>query len=728
MPDMITTAIVVAGESTAAEAHEFLAAVTSATDAPVNVVPLIDAPGAVILHALPESSPQPLDALTLVLFCGHVVRDYDGRLFFTSRAGEQPTPLTAVPIDAVRDVIRSSRQPIVVIFDCTFADDDRPGTSGDRLVSLEQSFAGLAVGVMVSNARSLGLDGGLTRRLAEGIAGRDADLDRDGTITLDELFSYARRRIEQVGIPSHCIVSSTRARGMAVVRFRDRNLFDDDVQFSVYRPRAVQPSVEYKMLVFAHKADLVEDPVRGWIDQTEEVRRRADALASEGVAYGEKGSDSTAPIGRGAILRFVPYVEGIEFDPPDQAFRWRGEVYEAQFRLRASPAVEGRHARGQLSVFYDAVLIADISLTIRVDDVATAPASTLASSSALSDLDRPVPERARPYRKIFVSYSHRDLAVVEQVAAIEHLIGDEFVRDSNRLRAGEEWDARLLELIAQADVFQLFWSRNSMYSANVQREWDYALSLQRPSFVRPVYWEEPLPSDEELPPPELRRLHFQRVDFRSLPPIAVPPVATAPPSFTPPPAARRPPVPPPPASPPPASPPPASPSPSPGRPPRPPRKHRLVRTIAAVGTAALGAAAVLGALATSGGNSSRPGPTTTAPVAVTTTSFAATGDVRLSAACTRGPDRFAIAIETPSSGVDPVVTAILSVDGGPDLRVPLVRTSGNVTAPPGIGLFAGEIAPFDQAGALHWGVQLSVPVAVRSVAIQCGKTVQVLSH
>ncbi len=725
---MITAAIVVAGEATAPEARDLLAAIRGSTDAPLDLVPLIDAPGAVVLHTLPDASASPADALTLVVFCGHVVRDHDGRLFVSSRADEAPTPLTAVPIDAVRDAIRSSRQPTVVIFDCTFADGDRSAVGGDRLGALEQSFAGVAVGVLVSNAREVGLAGGITRPLAGGIATRDADLDRDGVITLDELLAYAQRCLEQSGLPPHCMVSSTRARGMAVVRYRDRNLFDDDVAFSAYRLRAVQPDLVYTMLAFAHKASIVDDPVRGVVDQSEEVRRRATTLGTGDVAGGAHG-DHAALAGRGPVFRFVPYVEGIEFDPPERAFRWQGEVQEARFRLRTSRAFERRQLRGRLSVFCDAVLIADVSLSIRVDSAESAPAPALVEH-----------DTARPYRRIFVSYSRSDLAVVEQVAAIENLIGGEFVRDWNRLRAYEEWDPRLLEFVAQADVFQLFWSSNSMYSSDVRREWEYALSLERPSFVRPVYWEDPMPADAGLPPPTLASVPFQRVDFRSLPggiaervvpapAPSPPPRPVAPPPVAPDPVPGAVSLPPPPPEPP--SPPPSGRSGSRGPAPRPSRRRGLLRPIAVVGTAALGAAAVLGAFVSTGSKSSRSTSPTVPPAAVapaTSTSFAATGDARLAADCTRGPGRFAVAVGTPGSAVPLQVSAILSVDAGPDTRISLVRAAGNVTAPPGVSLYAADVARFASAGRLHWSLQLSAPAEVRSVAIQCGRTVEVLSH
>jgi hypothetical protein len=483
---MITAAIVIAGASSSTEARELLAAIGGATDHPVELVPLIDAPGAVVLHALPNASAHPADALTLVVFCGHVVRDHAGRLFFSSRADGTPTPLTAVPIDAVRDAIRSSRRRIVVIFDCTFADDDRVAPGGDRLAALEQSFAGIALGVLVSNARSMGLDGGIARSLADGITTRDADLDRNGVITLDELFAYARRRVEQVGLPPHCIVSGPQARAMAVIRYRDRNLFDDEVAFSTDRlPPPAPPPVAPR-------------PV---------TRRR--------------------------------YTTGGGRVPPS-----------------ASPP----------------------------PTAPSAPPPSPASPPPSSPPSAPPPSPASP----------------------------------------------------------------------------------------------PPPSPPSAPPPP-----------------SVPPSGTS--------GNRRP-------------------------APRAAPRRRLMRPIAVVGTGALGAAAVLGAFVSTGGKSSRSAPPTFAAAPTTSTSFAATGRARLSAECTRGPDRFAVAVATPPSAVRPVVSAILSIDGGPNTRIALVRTAGDVTAPPGVSLYAAALAPFARAGTLRWSVQLSAAADVRSIAIQCGRIVQVLSH
>jgi hypothetical protein len=157
---------------------------------------------------------------------------------------------------------------------------------------------------------------------------------------------------------------------------------------------------------------------------------------------------------------------------------------------------------GLVSIFQGDVLLADVPVAVQVDSEAPAEARKPAEVSS-----------ARPYRRIFASYSHKDAAVVEQFERYVRTLGDEYFQDWKTLRSGEVWDERLCRLIDEADVFQLFWSRNAMESEYVRREYEYALGLKRPHFVRPTYWEEPLPKDpaRKLPPEELLRLHFQRL-------------------------------------------------------------------------------------------------------------------------------------------------------------------------------------------------------------------------
>jgi len=178
-------------------------------------------------------------------------------------------------------------------------------------------------------------------------------------------------------------------------------------------------------------------------------------------------------------------------------------VHREEFRLRAPADLEGRTVKGRVSAYLGPILIAEVALRFRVE------------SGHLTAPDGPMePDHGRMFRRIFASFAPADRPVADQFERFARAMGDEYLSSCTALRAGDAWDDRLRELIDGADVFQLFWSRNALRSPMVEREWRHALSLGRPSFIRPVYWEEPLPADpdRDLPPDELRRLHFQRLD------------------------------------------------------------------------------------------------------------------------------------------------------------------------------------------------------------------------
>ncbi len=156
-----------------------------------------------------------------------------------------------------------------------------------------------------------------------------------------------------------------------------------------------------------------------------------------------------------------------------------------------------------MCVYLGSIIMAQIALKIEVNSQRIFEAGA----------DALTPVTVARYRKLFASYSPQDTAVAEEFERYGRAMGDEYLRDVIHLRSGEACNDRLLQMIDQANVFQLFWSSNSIHSPAVRQEWQYALKLNRDYFVRPVYWEDPLPEARELnlPPEELRGLHFHRV-------------------------------------------------------------------------------------------------------------------------------------------------------------------------------------------------------------------------
>ena len=292
---------------------------------------------------------------------------------------------------------------------------------------------------------------------------------------------------------------------------------DENVQFTVYRPRAIRPGLWYPMLAFAHLAERRPDAPPEEADPIEQVKALAQQQLGESAsAYVSRLSDSGEAIPRQSELTFVPSMDGVEFNPPRRTFRWLEDVHQEDFRLHAAPTPSAVTARGRLTVFLGVVILADVELVIRIDELApqppapasaAIPAANMEHAAASSELE---PASATPYRRIFPSYSHRDRQIVEQVERFGSAIGDVYLQRLVALRSGEQEDAGLRELIDEADVFQLFWSTNSMHSEQVRQEWEHALALDRPNFIRPTYWEQPMPRSAIplLPPEPLGQLHF----------------------------------------------------------------------------------------------------------------------------------------------------------------------------------------------------------------------------
>jgi hypothetical protein len=288
------------------------------------------------------------------------------------------------------------------------------------------------------------------------------------------------------------------------------NAWDDNVQFTVFRPKSLAPARWYAMLVFAHLSEARADADPNEPDPVQEVQRQAAAILGDTSSHRQQTVESLEAVPREGELTIVPHAEGVEFNPVSRTFRWSESVQREEFRLRAGAALAPGVIRGRVSIYLGALVIAEIALPLKIEP---------AGSRQRDDVVR---DTVRPYRRIFASYSHRDRAIVDEYAEYARAIGDRYLQDVIDLRSGERWLPALEGMIERADVFQLFWSWNALDSEYVRREWQYALELRRPAFIRPVYWDEPMPAAAGLPPSALRELNFERIRPRHVPAVGVP--------------------------------------------------------------------------------------------------------------------------------------------------------------------------------------------------------------
>lgn len=257
----------------------------------------------------------------------------------------------------------------------------------------------------------------------------------------------------------------------------------EEVQFSAYAPRTVRPGAWHTLLAYCHLPSALAEIEN---DSQAIIRSRKEALR-------KTSAPSLSLIAREAEITFVPDLPGCRFNPPRASVLWLEDWQRIEFRFRPGDKTPGLLLLGAVRCFVGPVLIAEIPVQTML----------LAEGKVVEPMERVT---APPYQSVFVSYSHRDSLLVEQLEQAYTVLGLEYLRDVRVLRSGQKWNPELLRKIEQADIFQLCWSSNASASTYVDQEWRHALGQKRESFIRPMFWEEPKPKI----PSELSELHFAR--------------------------------------------------------------------------------------------------------------------------------------------------------------------------------------------------------------------------
>ena len=279
---------------------------------------------------------------------------------------------------------------------------------------------------------------------------------------------------------------------------------DSDVQFTVARPAALRVDRWETMLVLAHRGGPYVGERGETVDPHQQVAARIQTLFTDSTPQ-TTSVTSAAGIPRGTDLLVEADVPGVERAVFGSPATWRGDLAEVLVQLRAPASLLGATVDGWVRVFSGPLLLAEAAVRFAVVD-ADAPDAGAA------------PQPMRPFRRIFPCFSPDDIALVTAVAAYAEASGDEYVRGVLRHdpSAPDDW---MVPAIADADVFQLFWSTSSMRSERCRRQWEAALATGRNDFVRPLYWERPMPQTSDLPPPALRALPFVAVPAPVVAPV-----------------------------------------------------------------------------------------------------------------------------------------------------------------------------------------------------------------
>lgn len=265
---------------------------------------------------------------------------------------------------------------------------------------------------------------------------------------------------------------------------------DEDVNFSAYYPKEVTVGKWYTLLAYAFIPSALEA-----------VRQDAQQFKDEIGEMRETKSGSPTKLERGTEITIVPACERVTFNPKHISFEWLEDLQRVQFRMQAESSLAGMAGNGTLTVYVGPVIVATLKMGMLFNEAEAVPGPVRSEETVT---------RIYHQDEIFISYSHLDTEIVLNCQKAYQALGFNVLIDRDTLRSGQRWNDGLLRMIEKADIFQLFWSKNSSKSQFCQQEWQHALSLDRgEGFIRPVYWQEPMPK----PPDELIDLHFDYAPF-----------------------------------------------------------------------------------------------------------------------------------------------------------------------------------------------------------------------
>ena len=265
----------------------------------------------------------------------------------------------------------------------------------------------------------------------------------------------------------------------------------EKIMFTAGYPNVVRPDNWYSLFFYLYLPKYHTN-VKKMLD---------DRSNQQGIQPAVSAAESFELIEKGTLLKIIPNVRGITFNPATQELAWCEDIQEIIFRLKAGSDMLDCSMIGSIDIYKEGLLIGQVPISIMVS-LAKRPIEF-------------VTEISKIFERLFISYSHKDALIVDQCVLAYKALGVKVYLDKMSLRSGEEWRKKLLRLIDQSDVFQLYWSYASKESLNVKREWQHALSLTNQKgekFIRPCYWEIPMPD----PPEDLESFHFVKLNVEEI--------------------------------------------------------------------------------------------------------------------------------------------------------------------------------------------------------------------
>jgi hypothetical protein len=172
---------------------------------------LVDAPAQKVKSGIFDFCEQarPGDLLLLYLSC-HGVLDDRGRLYYAATDTQsRRLGLTGIPSEWLNDQLEDCRaRREILILDCCHSGAFAKGTKGESALALKEKFGGRGKAVLTaSRATEYSFEGEaavgddvrsiFTNAIVQGLRSGEADRDRDGLVTVEDLYHYVYETVRQ---------------------------------------------------------------------------------------------------------------------------------------------------------------------------------------------------------------------------------------------------------------------------------------------------------------------------------------------------------------------------------------------------------------------------------------------------------------------------------------------------------------------------------------------------
>ena len=234
---------------------------------------------------------------------------------------------------------------------------------------------------------------------------------------------------------------------------KDRRPLAEKVNSSVFAPSEIKRGGHLMVQVYLHL-----------LEETEKVM----ALASEADKNAERRGYEPleVPLKKGDNVEIELNINGDSLlYNCRKSVVWQGSFVKRAFDFVVPSDIDASELSCSVNVFVNGAIAGELIFITNIVDT-----PRVLNTNVI----------AKPTKKLFISYSHKDIKEAEKIAKIQEALGTDVFFDKHRLKAGYIFSEEISRFIQTADTFVLCWSENAANSDYVEKERQEALALAYP--------------------------------------------------------------------------------------------------------------------------------------------------------------------------------------------------------------------------------------------------------